>query len=179
MKILAFAGSNSSQSINKKLIHYVASLLNEPNLICVDINDYELPIYNIDTERVQGIPANAVSFAQQIDQSDVLIISLAEHNGSYTAVFKNLFDWISRIPNRKAWGDKPIFLMATSTGARGGMGVLEAAANRFPKNGATILDTFSLPSFNEQFSTETGICEGECKEQLLAKLNNYFSLKTD
>src|SRR5438046_1510222 len=120
MKILAFAGSNSSVSINKKLIVHTASYFLEDEVKILDLNDYEMPIYSHDRELQTGIPKLAYDFADKIDKSDLLIISLAEHNGNYSVAFKNIFDWVSRIPQRKVFGNKPVYLMATSYGARGG-----------------------------------------------------------
>lgn len=75
---------------------------------------------------------------------------MAEHNGAYSTAFKNLFDWMSRI-NGKLWGEKPMLLMATSPGARGGATVLEIANGRFPYIGGNIVALYSLPSFLENF----------------------------
>ena len=63
---------------------------------------------------------------------------------------KNLFDWVSRI-DRKVFKEKPVLLMATSPGARGGKTVLESARTTFPHMGADIVSTFSLPNFYENF----------------------------
>lgn len=49
--ILAFAGSNSSNSINKQLATYAASLVKDANTKILDLNDFELPIYSIDLEK--------------------------------------------------------------------------------------------------------------------------------
>ena len=46
--------------------------------------------------------------------------------------------------------------MATSPGGRGGATVLEIAKNAFPRYGANVLATFSLPSFNDNFDVEHG-----------------------
>jgi chromate reductase, NAD(P)H dehydrogenase (quinone) len=80
----------------------------------------------------------------------LIIISFAEYNGSYTAAFKNIFDWISRI-NNKTFQNKKMILMATSPGGRGGKTVLENALNRFPHHGADIVGNFHLPSFQQNF----------------------------
>ena len=61
--------------------------------------------------------------------------------------FKNLVDWTSRITDRKAWGGKPMILMATSPGGRGGATVLAGAEVYFPFIGAELKGTFSLPKF--------------------------------
>ena len=42
------------------------------------------------------------------------------------AAFKNIYDWISVI-EKIVWSNKPILLMSTSDGARGGQSVLETA----------------------------------------------------
>ena len=151
MKIIAFAGSNSKNSINKQLASYASSLFQSKETQILDLNDYEMPIYGIDLEEEKGIPEAAVGFAAALDDADLLIISLAEHNGAYATVFKNIFDWISRIPNRKAFGDKPLLLMATSPGARGGSSVLEVANGRLPYSGANVLASFSVPNFYDNF----------------------------
>ena len=78
---------------------------------------------------------------------------MAENNGNYSASFKNTFDWASRI-NVKVFQDKPMLLMATSPGGRGGASVVEIAKNAFPRYGANVLATFSLPSFNVNFDVE-------------------------
>lgn len=150
-KIIAFAGSNSLQSINKKLVEYAGLSLKDIELTVLDLNDFELPIYGTDLENENGIPKPAQAFLNLILSSDGILLSLAEHNGNYSAVFKNLFDWMSRI-NGKLWSDKPMFLMATSPGGRGGASVLEVAKARFPYMGGNIVAEFSLPSFFDNFS---------------------------
>ncbi|MDP2089894.1 MAG: NAD(P)H-dependent oxidoreductase [Flavobacteriaceae bacterium] len=149
-KILVFAGSNSKSSINKQLAIYAASHLNSVGIQLADLNDFPLPVYGVDDEQEEGIPSNAHLFYKLIEEVDGIILSLAEHNGSYTTVFKNLFDWISRI-NSKPWNNKPMLLMSTSSGSRGGQSVLDAAKSRFPYMGVKIVGTFSLPSFYDNF----------------------------
>jgi NAD(P)H-dependent FMN reductase len=133
------------------LATYASSLVDNAQSTILDLNDYELPIYSSDLEKAQGIPENAHKFLEHIKNSDGIIVSLAEHNGAYSAVFKNLFDWMSRAV-QKNFMNKPMLLMATSPGARGGASVLEMAKDRFPRHDANIVATYSLPSFNDHFS---------------------------
>ncbi|MCH3883250.1 MULTISPECIES: NADPH-dependent FMN reductase [Tenacibaculum] len=148
--IIAFAGSNSKNSINKQLATYTSSLVENVAVQILDLNDFPLPIYGIDEETEKGIPANANKFLSLIESSDGIIVSLAEHNGSYTVAFKNLLDWMSRI-DKSIFKNKPMLLMATSPGARGGKTVLETAKNAFPRFGANLVADFSLPSFFDNF----------------------------
>lgn len=151
--ILAFAGSNSRKSINKQLATYASSLVDNANTTILDLNDFELPIFGVDLEAKIGQPENAHRFLNLIKISDGIILSLAEHNGAYTTVFKNLLDWMSRIESKTFYG-KPMMLMATSNGKRGGQSVLEIAKSRFPRHDAKIIADFSLPEFNVNFSGE-------------------------
>lgn len=148
-RILAFAGSNSKTSINKQLATYTVSLVENVTFDIADLNDYELPIFSLELEE-KGFPKAANDFNELLKSYDGFVISLAEHNGSYSAVFKNIFDWTSRI-DRKVFKDKPMLLMATSPGGRGGASVLETAIGTFPHLGGNIVANFSLPNFYDNF----------------------------
>ncbi|MBT8395084.1 MAG: NAD(P)H-dependent oxidoreductase [Flavobacteriaceae bacterium] len=163
-KIIAFAGSNSKNSINNDLATYASSLIKDVEISVLDLNDFELPLYGIDFEIEHGIPDNALKFLDHIKSSDGIILSLAEHNGAYSAVFKNIFDWMSRA-EKNVWYDKPMLLMAASPGGRGGQSVLEIAQGKFPRMGANITGVFSLPFFQKNFS------EGKIIDE---ELNNHL-----
>lgn len=155
MKIIAFAGSTSKKSINKKLATYAAGLFENAQVEVLDLNDYEMPIFGVDKEAVIGQHPLAKAFLDKITTADILVVSLAEHNGNYSTAFKNTVDWCSRI-NTKIFQEKPMLLLATSPGARGGASVLEIAKNNFPRFDTQIKAVFSLPSFNDNFDTEKG-----------------------
>lgn len=167
MKILAIAGSNSETSINKLLVSYAASLIQNAEVEVVDMNEFEMPIYKHQREVESGLPQEAKNFAAKIDAADILIVSLSEHNGTYSSAFKNVFDWTSRIKDRAVWNEKPMLLMATAPGARGGLGVLEAAIKRFPLHGGNIVDTFTLPFFNDNFDKSAQTISNEEKDSEL------------
>jgi chromate reductase len=169
-KIVAFGASTSKQSINKKFASYAAGFFAESDIKILDLNDYEVTLYSIDREKSDGIPQKVVLFYHDMKEADLLIISLAEHNGSYTAAFKNLFDWVTRYVN-KCWENQKLFLLSTSPGLRGGKSVMEAALVRFPIHGAEILDHFSLPGFNQHFTTENGIINEELYTTFSEKVN--------
>lgn len=162
-KILAFAGSTSSTSINKQLVSYAASLLEETSFEVIDIRDYRAPLYSIDDEQ-NGFPENMVQLSEKLKTYDGYIVSLAEHNGSYAAAFKNTFDWLSRI-DRVIFNKKPMLLMATSPGGRGGASVLASANASFPHMGTDVVANFSLPDFFDNFK-EGEIVDSELNQAL-------------
>jgi len=176
MNVLSIGGSNSRNSINKQLADYTAGLIKGGNVTLYDISAVELPLYSIDKENEQGIPSEVFDFAKKIDSADLIVLSLAEHNGSFNVGFKNLIDWTSRIENRQIFNNKPMLLMATSPGPRGGIRVLESAKNLFPYSGGIIKATFSLPEFYKNFDALKGITNNDIKQQLhniIQDLNIY------
>ncbi|RZL13621.1 MAG: NADPH-dependent oxidoreductase [Pedobacter sp.] len=150
MKIIAFAGSNSKTSINRKLAAYTAGLFQNANVEVLDLNDYVMPLFSVDLEKEIATPPQVFQMLEKFSSADLIILSLAENNGAYNAGFKNIFDWNSRT-NAKQFQEKNMLLMATSPGGRGGTTVLEIAKNAFPRYGANIKATFSLPLFYDNF----------------------------
>ena len=174
-KIIAFGASNSKKSINKRLASYCALQFNELTSEVLDLNDFEMPIYSIDRELNEGIPEQALAFKQLIRGCDGIIISFAEHNGAYTAAYKNIYDWISRI-EKNVWLDKPMLLMGTSPGGRGAKGVLDLAFNSYSRSNENVLGKFSLPSFNDNFSDEEGIKDPQLKAELEKLLHDFNAM---
>lgn len=176
MKVLAFAASNSKKSINKQLVSYASSLLLEKNryqheVEILDLNDYELPLFSEDREAELGQPQLAKDFLNRIGESDAVIISFAEHNGSYTVAYKNIFDWASRI-NPKVFQNKPMLFLATTPGLGGAANVLATATTSAPFFDGKVIASFSLASFYENFDSELGhITNHEINRHLLSAVN--------
>lgn len=172
MKLLAFGASNSSTSINRQLARYAASQVDGADVTLLDLNDYEMPIFGVDYERENGIPNRAQDFLDEIKAADGLVISFAEHNGAYTAAFKNIFDWVSRLDGG-LWSEKPMFALATSPGKRGGQSALAIAVDRFRFMGGNIVATFSLPSFQDNFNVDEGITDAELAAAFKEALDSF------
>ncbi|MBP7965354.1 MAG: NAD(P)H-dependent oxidoreductase [Paludibacteraceae bacterium] len=169
MKIIAFGASSSKHSINKSFAEFTANQFSDATIEVLDLNNYQLPLFSVDIEAEIGSPDVVKSFLTKIEEADLLVISMAEHNGSYTVAFKNLFDWTSRL-KMKLFEHKNIILLATSPGPRGAISVLEAAKNRFPIHGGTIIASFSLPSFDSNFDSQKGITDAALKQEFDAMI---------
>ena len=155
MKVLAFAASSSKNSINKQLANYVAKQIKDAQVELLDINDYEMPLFSEDREKELGQPDLAKAFYQKLGEADLIVISFAEHNGSYTAAYKNLFDWTSRI-DMKLFQNKPVIMLATSPGPGGAATILAAAQGSAPYFAADVKAAVSVPSFYDNFDLESG-----------------------
>lgn len=155
MKVLAFAASSSIESINKKLVIYAASLIEDAQIEVLDLNDFEMPVFSVDREQELGHPQQAVSFMTKIEQSDAVIISFAEHNGSYSAAYKNIFDWCSRI-SPKVYQGKPMVLLSASPGQGGAGSVLAAAVKSMQFFDGHVKASLSVPNFRDNFDLDEG-----------------------
>lgn len=177
MRLLAFAASNPSKSINRQLALYAASLVAEQiegvEIDALDIHDFEMPLYRSDGEEESGIPQLAHDFLARIAAADAIIVSFAEHNGNYTAAFKNLFDWCSRL-GRDVWQGKPMVLLSTSPGGRGGKSVMEIASGAVPRFGGEVIGTLSVPSFGESFDAQAGKLTDAALDTQLRELLGKF-----
>lgn len=120
-KILAFAGSNSSKSINYQLVKHTVSYMSDHEVRLLNLANFPFPMYSEDYERENGYSNSLVELKNDIADADALVVSVNEHNGNPSAYFKNLLDWLSRL-DRNFLDGKPILLMATSNGRRGASG---------------------------------------------------------
>ena len=171
MKVLAFAATSSKKSINKQLAHYAAQQIAGAQVELLDINDYEMPLFSEDREQELGQPALAKAFYQKLSEADAIVISFAEHNGSYTAAYKNLFDWTSRI-NVQLFQNKPVIMLATSPGPGGAGSVLAAAQGSAGYFAADVKGAISVPSFYDNFDVENGRLTNK---ELIDKIMNAIS----
>ncbi|MEL6304745.1 MAG: NAD(P)H-dependent oxidoreductase [Bacteroidota bacterium] len=174
-KILAFGASNSKNSINKQLATYAANQLKTVEITIADLNHYESPLYSVDEEKACGVHENAIRFHDLIQESDAVIISVAEYNGLHTSAFKNLWDWMSRIPMEKPmniWNGNPMFLLSASPSRRPMNNVLKISKELFPHFGTKIIADFYLPSFNHFFK-EGQIIDATYQSQFQEQLNLF------
>lgn len=175
LNIVAFGGSNSKHSINKRFASYAASRLSNAEITLLDLNDFEMPIYSIDREKESGFPELAVRFKERIEGADALVVSLAEHNSSYTAAYKNIYDWVSRI-DRKVWAGKPMFLLGAAPGGRGAKSVLNIALGSFQRMNPEKVVSFSLPVFHENFTDDKGISDAALSAEFEEQLKKFETL---
>jgi NAD(P)H-dependent FMN reductase len=174
-KIVAFGASSSKKSINKILANFAAKQIEDAEVNLLDLNDFEMPIYSVDYENEIGIPEQAYKFKNELSSANGIIISFAEHNGSYTAAFKNIFDWISRV-EKIVWFNKPMFLLATSDGARGAITVLKVAHDRISKGGQLYIPSYSLPNFSQNFDDKLGIIDENLKIEFNSLIKSFSKI---
>ncbi|WP_008310860.1 NADPH-dependent FMN reductase [Leptolyngbya sp. PCC 6406] len=128
-KILAFAGSARSASLNKQLAKVAATAAEAAGAEAtfIDLADYPMPLFNEDLETELGLPDTVLAFKEHLKKHQGFIIACPEYNGSITPLLKNAIDWASRpVPGEESLGlicfrGKTAALLATSPGGLGGM----------------------------------------------------------
>lgn len=126
-KILAFAGSTRVDSFNKKLVKVAAAGASEAGagVTVIDLKDFQMPLYDEDLERKEGLPPNAQKLKDLMLEHQGFLISSPEYNSSISGVLKNTIDWTSRShddePPLACFQDKIAGLMSASPGGLGGL----------------------------------------------------------
>jgi chromate reductase len=115
LKLLGLSGALRAASTNTQLVKAAATSFGESEFTLADLN---LPLYNGDVEAA-GIPASAMTLAEQIRDADAVIISTPEYNKMISGVLKNALDWVSR-SGLSPWTDKPVAIMSAAAGRSGG-----------------------------------------------------------
>jgi len=123
-KILVFAGSTRSGALSGKLAAHVArelSLMDAESTL-ISLADYEMPIYNGDLEKDEGVPEKAKKLRKMMLAHEGIYIASPEYNASMPPLLKNTIDWVSRAkePAENPFKKCTFALGATSDGRFGG-----------------------------------------------------------
>lgn len=119
-KILGLSGSLREQSYNTALLNAARSLAGPG--IDIDIATlHEIPLYDGDRERDDGVPEAVTRLKERIKASDGLLIATPEYNNSMPGVLKNAIDWLSRPPRdiAEVFRDRPVAIIGASPGGFG------------------------------------------------------------
>ena len=120
IELVGIAGSLRAGSFNRALLRAAVEVVPESaRLSVLPIDD--VPLYNGDVERDEGIPAVVQMLKNGIREAAGLVIATPEYNAGIPGVLKNAIDWISRpssdIP-LVLYG-KPVALIGASPGRFG------------------------------------------------------------
>lgn len=122
------SGSKREASINKKLAFVASKIAQEKGVktTYIDLNDFEMPLYDGDVESENGLPESAIKLKQHFIDHDGFFIVSPEYNSSFSPLLKNVIDWLSR-PHQKdepplsAYKGKIAAIGSASPGMLGGI----------------------------------------------------------
>jgi chromate reductase, NAD(P)H dehydrogenase (quinone) len=95
---LTICGSLRKASINEPLRRHMSMKLREAGVIVtdLDLNDFEMPIFNQDIEDAGNTPESARRLADLFRSHDIIFIATPEYNGGIPPVVVNMLAWVSR-----------------------------------------------------------------------------------
>lgn len=116
--ILGLSGSLRRASFNAGLLRAAAELA--PDGVRIQIGSIrEVPLYDGDLEKAEGLPAAVRTLQAQLQEADGVLLASPEYNNGLPGVFKNAIDWMSRGDGLKMWAGKPVALIGASPGGFG------------------------------------------------------------
>lgn len=150
--IIAIVGTNSDQSTNRDLLHYMKRLFEDKaNIEILEIK--HLPLFNKPADK--KLPSSVLEMSQKIEEADGVIISTPEYDHSVTASLMSALSWLSYF--NYPFVDKPVMITGASYGTLGSSRALshlrqilnapELAARIMPSS--EFLLSHSLSAFDE------------------------------
>ncbi len=173
-KILAFAGSARSESLNKRLVRVAAEGAKAAgaDVTLVDLDDYPMPVYHGDLEAREGIPPSARALKTLFREHHGLLIASPENNASIPAMLKNSLDWVSRPDGGQnglvPYQGKVAALLSASPGVLGGLrGLVQLRAVLQALGVLVISEQLALPRAHEAFADAGGLSDPKQRTSLL------------
>ncbi len=176
MKILCFASSLRSGSLNKKYVRVAHTQLSgipgvEAQLI--ELNDFQLPIFDQDIEDKE-FPLVAQRLAELVRGSQAVVVSTPEYNGSITPLLKNTVDWLSRARAPNPWPGRHVLLLGASPGALGAVRGLWHSRIPFEALGCHVYPEMSgLARAQDAFDDHGGLKEAATADRLNKLLTGF------
>lgn len=169
LRIVGFAGSLRTQSLNKALLRAAAALA--PADMTVTILDIgNLPLFNQDLEL--ALPESVRAFKDAVQSADAILIATPEYNYSIPGVLKNAIDWLSRPSGSNSFNDKPVAIMGTSPGMLGSSRAQYHLRQCFVSLNAHVLNQpeIIVSQGAEKFSADGTLTDVKTKEKLVQML---------
>ncbi len=181
-KILFLAASVRKQSLNKRLAKLAANIAEEAGaeITFVDLNDYELPLYNGDLEVEHGLPEAAKQLKKIFIAHDGFFIASPEYNSSFSPLLKNTIDWLSRAHEENevplsAYKGKVAAIAAISPGALGGLRGLVSLRMLLGNIGVTVVPSqVAIGSGFKAFNSEEELIDEKQAGMLKATVDELL-----
>ena len=109
------SGSSRTASMNRKLASAMAYVFEAAGakVQIIDLNDYDMPLYNGDYEAANGVPEAAKNLIKTLVACDGVFIATPEYNGCMPALLKNTIDWTTRIGMEQF--SAPVYAIGSAT----------------------------------------------------------------
>jgi chromate reductase, NAD(P)H dehydrogenase (quinone) len=173
-KILAFAGSNRKESMNRKALGLAVAGARDAgaDVTIADLRDFPMPIYDAEQHAAEGVPAMMIALRKLMLQSQGLLIASPEYNASITPLLKNTIDWLSQsvdgASGRLPFEGKIIGLMGASAGAFGTIRALPHVSYILSNLGAIVLPILAVPKADQLLKADGSVNDERAAKNLRA-----------
>jgi chromate reductase, NAD(P)H dehydrogenase (quinone) len=178
MRVLAFAASSRTGSLNRKLVALAAEIATAAGaeVDLADFREFEMPLYDADVDAERGLPPGALELKRRVEAAEALLIAAPEYNYSISGPLKNAFDWVSRA-RPMPWRGRSVYLLSASPSAMGGIRGLWHTRVPFEGCGALVFpDMFALPHANEAFDDEGRLKDARLAKRLATEIEGFVRL---
>ena len=190
IKVLVFAASLSSKSLNTRLAALAATVVEQSGGVVdrATMEDFDCPSYDLDDEITGEMPIGAQRLKDRLLAADAFIIASPEYNASMPGLLKNVIDWVSRF-RPQPFTRRQGLLMSASPSMAGGNRGLWALRVPLEHLGARVYpDMFSLAQAHQAFADNGRIKDAKlqgwfestvsCWMQLVEAAKHYPAIKT-
>ena len=178
LRILVFAGSSRTGSLNVKLAELTAAVIAQRGAIAdvKSVAAFDCPSFNQNLEKESGIPQGAEQFKKSLLENDAFIIVSPEYNGSMPGHLKNIIDWVSRF-RPQPFNERHALLMSASPSMAGGNRGLWSLRIPLEHLGTRVYpDMFSLAMAHQAFTPDNRISNEVLAKRFEANLDAFMSL---
>ena len=178
VKILVFAASLRSGSLNQRLAALAAAVVQEHGAIAdpATMADFDCPSYNGDDEHETGIPAGAQRLHDRLVASDAFILASPEYNASMPGFLKNAIDWVSRFRPQPFNGRQGMLLSASPSMAGGNRGLWSLRVPLEHLGARMYPDMFSLAQAHQAFDPAGRIAASVLQERFDRTIECFLDL---
>ena len=178
VSFLVFSAALRAESLNSGLARLAVEAI-EAQGGTVDhatMRDFDVPSYDSDRERSQGLPPGAEELRRRLEATDAFVIASPEYNASMPGLLKNAVDWVSR-SRPQPFHERHGLLLSASPSMAGGNRGLWALRVPFEHLGARIYpEMFSLARAHQAFDDNGRIADAELQNRFDAAIAGFMDL---
>ncbi len=165
--LVGVVGSLRSGSVNRVVAQAAVDAVE--GLALHDIRD--VPFYDGDLEEA-GTPAAVSALHDAVGAASGVVFFSPEYNGSFPAVTKNVFDWLTRPP--RTFEGVAVTMVVASPGPRAGRGVRHHFTSMMERQPVRGYETLGLGSYRERLD-RSGALGADSVEELRRFLEGFAS----
>jgi chromate reductase, NAD(P)H dehydrogenase (quinone) len=178
VSFLVFSASRRHESLNATLARLAADMIAKhgASVDHASMSDFDVPAYDGDLERDEGLPPGAEELRRRLLASDAFVIASPEYNASMPGLLKNAVDWVSR-SRPQPFHQRHGLLLSASPSMVGGNRGLWSLRVPFEHLGARIYpDMFSLAQAHTAFDADGRIADPQLHERFEALIAAFLDL---